>query len=737
MRSTRVVEFAALVGLLHPCEALAQAAWQRVPNPASRSRPLLAFDTANNRVLAYGGISTTMLFDTWSHDGSQWTELSASPRPQLSHQIGMTFDSRRNVAVLVGAATSNDTPETWEFDGTQWSRRQTAVGLPRIDGGPAYTGMAYHAARGETVLVSTARSPATWTYDGATWRRVSDPPLAASFGPLAYDASRQQIVGIGWDGLSAGWRTFEWGGSSWRTITSPTPPPSASGAALAYDAATQRVVTFGDDGAQSRDLWQWNGVDWQVRAVPSAPPGRSSPGLIGDPVRGQVLLVAGWNGTSLGDTWALRGSQWTLLEDRAGPARVQHAMAFDTARNRAVLFGGLALGASFSARVPDGKTFEWDGQRWTDVSPSTSPSPRADAAMAYDAARGRTLLFGGRQDTTLLGDTWVWDGTAWTQLTTPTAPSPRSGSAMSYDSARQRIVLFGGRIGTSNSSSETWEWDGSQWSLRRSGFPPANAEVGMAYDARRRRTVLVTPAATGAAVWEWDGNVWFSTNPPSRPSEEVNNSVTYDPARARVVVGEHDNLARTASTWEWNGSTWQRTVNAAPRTALWENSPWVYDPVRERVLMHGGAGLATHSDVYGSTPQARDEVAGAGCSNTAGTPTLSSSGRPWLGDAVTVTCRGLAPGAAASLGLGGSDQTYLGVPLPIALDPFGFIGCALRVSLDVSLPMATAGSEATVPLTIPALADLVGANLFEQALLVHSGGALALSNSRKLTFGLR
>ena len=734
MRSPRIVELAALVGLLSSCEALAQAVWSRVPNPASRSRPLLAFDTDRNRVLAYGGSATTLLFDTWGHDGGQWTELPASPRPELGQQIGLVFDSRRNVAVLVGAPAWNSTPETWEFDGARWSRRQTVAGLPPIDGPLTSVGLAYHAARGETVLVTTGRNAATWVYDGATWRPGDAPPVAASFGPLAYDASRQRTVGFGWDALSSGWRTFEWDGSSWRSIASPTPPPEVSGVALAYDAATQRVVTFGDSGALSRDLWQWNGVDWQVRSLPGAPPGRSLPGLIGDPVRGHVLLLAGWNGAFLGDTWVLRGSGWTQLEDRAGPARVRHAMAFDTARSRAVLFGGMAQGASFFSRVPDGRTFEWDGQRWSDVSPPVSPSPRADAAMAYDAARGRTLLFGGRQDTTLLGDTWEWDGTAWAQLSTPAAPSPRWGSAMSYDSARQRVVLFGGRA--SSSSSETWEWDGSQWSLRRTGFPPANDEVGMAYDTRRSRTVLVTHASTGAAVWEWDGNVWFSTNPPLRPSQ-VSNSVVYDPARARVVVGEPDNLLRTASTWEWTGTAWFRTVNAAPRTLAWESAPWIYDAVRERVMMQGGAGLATHSEVYGSTPQAGDVVAGAGCSNAAGTPALSTSGRPWLGDVVSVTCRGLASGSTAWLGLGASDQTYLGVPLPIVLDPFGFVGCALRVSLDVSLPMAAAGSEAVVSLAIPTVTNLIGAQLFEQALLIHGSGALALSNARTLTFGLR
>ena len=36
--------------------------------------------------------------------------------------------------------------------------------------------------------------------------------------------------------------------------------------------------------------------------------------------------------------------------------------------------------------------------------------------MAYDAARGKVVLFGGYDGQTNLADTWEWDGQAWTCL---------------------------------------------------------------------------------------------------------------------------------------------------------------------------------------------------------------------------------------------------------------------------------------------------------------------------------
>src|SRR5438876_349204 len=61
-----------------------------------------------------------------------------------------------------------------------------------------------------------------------------------------------------------------------------------------------------------------------------------------------------------------------------------------------------------------------------------SPGPRDKASTAYDGARGRVVLFGGL-DGDYLGDTWMWDGTAWTKATPKHEPPARGGSAMAYD----------------------------------------------------------------------------------------------------------------------------------------------------------------------------------------------------------------------------------------------------------------------------------------------------------------
>src|SRR5690348_15044377 len=82
-----------------------------------------------------------------------------------------------------------------------------------------------------------------------------------------------------------------------------------------------------------------------------------------------------------------------------------------------------------------------------------SPGPRAGAYMAYDAARGVTLLFGGwtRNAAGVVDypdDLWAWDGTQWRVLVPPAntaRPLGRDVPVVAFDAARERLIVFGGR----------------------------------------------------------------------------------------------------------------------------------------------------------------------------------------------------------------------------------------------------------------------------------------------------
>src|SRR5262245_11019084 len=101
---------------------------------------------------------------------------------------------------------------------------------------------------------------------------------------------------------------------------------------------------------------------------------------------------------------------------------------------------------------------------WTQVDPG-SPDGRQTHGLAYDRARGRIVVFGGIlgpiNGGTALGDTWEWDGQKWIPVATgdpsvTTHPSARSGVAMAFDAKRQKVVLFGGKDAQGNTLGDTW-----------------------------------------------------------------------------------------------------------------------------------------------------------------------------------------------------------------------------------------------------------------------------------------
>ena len=190
--------------------------------------------------------------------------------------------------------------------------------------------------------------------------------------------------------------------------------------------------------------------------------------------------------------------EWYQQSTAANPGgRFDHAIAYDAAHGQVVLFGGLQ-GTNY--------TWLWNGVTWTQAVPSNTsnnPGPRGNAAMLYDAAHGQVVMFGGLNNSTRLGDTWLWNGSSWTQASPASSPSPRDGTALVYDAAHSQVVLYGGVLQNGFANSETWIWDGTNWT--NVSPPAANSPGGanglfghgMVYDAAHSQVVLFGGASNG------------------------------------------------------------------------------------------------------------------------------------------------------------------------------------------------------------------------------------------------
>jgi hypothetical protein len=303
---------------------------------------------------------------------------------------------------------------------------------------------------------------------------------------------------------------------------------------------------------------------------------------------------------------------WTQKQDVGPSARGVHAIAYDSGRNRIVLFGGRGQDGAL-----DADTWEWDGSDWTQVA-DTGPDARSGHALAYDSNRQRCVLVGGEAAGGLRGDTWEWDGTDWTQVA-DTGPDARSRHALAYDSSRQRTVLFGGEGAGSALRNDTWEWDGTDWTQVADTGPDARSGHALTFDGNRQRTVLFAGEAAGselrADTWEWDGANWKQVAD-TGPGPSVALAMAFGPSSTLLFGGITSSPAPAMGedlsrmSWEWDGKFWTLRQDMGP-VPRWGHA-LAFDSNRGRAVLFGGfsqlPGAAGANGALGDTWEAALEA---------------------------------------------------------------------------------------------------------------------------------
>lgn len=292
--------------------------------------------------------------------------------------------------------------------------------------------------------------------------------------------------------------------------------------------------------------------------------------------RGQTIQVIGFQ---------VSCCPWTEQQSGALTARSYHAMAYDSDRDRVVLFGGYESG------LPSGTTWEWDGMAWVQVA-SSGPSPRTHFAMAYDAARHETVVFGGHITSGVeSNETWTWNGSIWTYKTN-TGPSSRHRHRMAYDSVRGRIVLFGGASGGSPQG-DTWEWDGTSWTLMPTLGPASRFDHVMADNGQGR--VVLFGGSSGQNIglsdtWEWDGATWTPIAG-SGPSARFLHAMAFDSLNGRVLLFGGTNGGYTnplGDTWQYGNGGWTMIASCDPPPRFAHDMAYMGGSHQVAVLFGGG-----------------------------------------------------------------------------------------------------------------------------------------------------
>jgi hypothetical protein len=486
-------------------------AWTQVATlgPMPRTAAAMAFDTLRMRAVLFGGESvTTTLGDTWEWDGDVWTPVCTNAECQRTmpspRSYGVaTYDIDRGKVVVFGGISQDGTllDDTWEWDGARWTHACTSAACAASRPSARWKhAVAYDRRARATILYGGEHVVSLddmWSWDGSAWKVLCVRPCSF-FAPgrrsghaMSYDSARQRTVLVSGNPSDGTWDTWEWDGTTWAHRVLPTPGPR-SGHAMASDTNRGRIVLFGGGltGGLFSDTWEWDGSQWlrvctDPACTQSAPMARLEHALAFDAERGRTVLLGGWaisDNQGLGDTWEWDGAKWLPVSAAFGP-RFGHSLTYDSARHVTVLFGGQSGGGLFD------DTWEWNGIAWASNPMTTHPSSRSRQSMAFDAKRGRTVLFGG-VDNNIRDDTWEWDGVSWEQMQPTARPPPRANAALAYDRRRGAVVLFGGMNGP-RSFDDTWEWDGTVWTEETTpNRPPARAAHAMAYDDEHAKLIL-------------------------------------------------------------------------------------------------------------------------------------------------------------------------------------------------------------------------------------------------------
>ena len=261
----------------------------------------------------------------------------------------------------------------------------------------------------------------------------------------------------------------------------------------------------------------------------------------------------------------------TSPDEAPAPSHLE-AVAFDAARGRLVVFGGSRQPTPNTWADSD-ETWEWDGARWHRMPPPPSDvGARRGHAFGYDPTTQRIVMVGGvrakpgTKDDEPLDDTWFYDGRTWTRG--PSAPLMSGHHTIHAGNGNGLLLLgYSGREAYHPRRLTMWRLTPNGWTFVDSAGPMMASHVRAAYDPKRG--VLVVPVLNDSTtrVWEWNGRTWRS-QAAAGPTRRTRHMLTFDAKAGHTLLfGGRDETSRNpvGDAWSWDGQRW---------TALTTDATW-------------------------------------------------------------------------------------------------------------------------------------------------------------------
>ncbi len=299
------------------------------------------------------------------------------------------------------------------------------------------------------------------------------------------------------------------------------------------------------------------------------------------------LVFFGGQSSSANETWFLPLSEphrWEKMTPSGRdipPGRWLHATAFDSRRNRVLVFGGPEAADVWALNLGD-------TPGWEELTPAGPlPSPRVRPSAIYDPVRDRLVIFGGSG----FDDTWeltLGTGSHWNRIPAiGVPPARRDGHIAAYDGAGDRMIIYAGSMKEDGDFRKS-----SAWSLGLGHRPvwiplitgpvvpePGYPVMGLV-DTREQRLVVIRGRVMHALPLA--APVWHELAP--GPESRTNHSAVVDTKRDRMIVSGGQVGGRFGAdiwTLSLDSFLWSRwPLSGVAR----ENHHLIVDPRRSRLL---------------------------------------------------------------------------------------------------------------------------------------------------------
>lgn len=294
--------------------------------PPARYDHTLTLDTANNRLVLFGGRDgSKSLGDTWIFDlaSSAWREVKASPAPEARFGHAAAFDPKSKRVLLFAGQGSGFFNDVWAFDAAKgtWQKLDAKGTAPAARYG---TSAVVDTKRNALIIshgFASGRFDDTHALDLATstWSPISAAggvPLKRCLHESVYDAKSDRMILFG--GCSSGYGpcpqgdvwSLNVGGRGWSEIKPARVKPSPRSNPSLVSDGSGRLILFGGltrDG-NSGEVWALDVAagEWTAMAFSgSAPSARSSHDAVWNPATKQMIVFGGKGDGALNDLWVL------------------------------------------------------------------------------------------------------------------------------------------------------------------------------------------------------------------------------------------------------------------------------------------------------------------------------------------------------------------------------------------------------------------------------------------------